>query len=166
MLDATPKAPPKHTNAFPTSNRLVVMTPTGPRKLCTNGIVKFPILYPGRFSTPNAFSSLLFPIFIRYPRIMYNTPAPNAIRANPNMVGSNSFPEKLEIKAAGKVIFNVIFDNTAKSPSLKKLTFLSTYPAIIIAIKHPARVKTSNIYYLHSYLKIIPIILIKKTSAK
>ena len=44
MLEATPKAPPKHTNAFPASNKLVVITPTGPRKLCTNGIVKLPIL--------------------------------------------------------------------------------------------------------------------------
>ena len=58
------------------------------------------------------------------------------------------FPEKLEIKAAGNVIFNVILDSTAKSPSLKKFTLRSTYPAIIIAIKQPARVNTSVIYNL------------------
>ena len=33
ILEATPKAPPKQINAFPASNKLVVITPTGPKKL-------------------------------------------------------------------------------------------------------------------------------------
>ena len=66
-----------------------------------------------------------------------------------NMDGSNCFPEKLEIKAAGNVIFKVILESTAKSPSLKKFTLRSTYPAIIIAIKQPALVNTSIINIPH-----------------
>ena len=48
------KEVPKHMQAFPVSKRLVVIMPTGPRKLWTNGIVKFPMLYPLIFNMAKA----------------------------------------------------------------------------------------------------------------
>ena len=72
------------------------------------------------------------------------------INANDNSAMSISFPAKLDTIAAGNVIFKTIFEITVKSPSLKKLIFLSTYPNMMIAIKHPARPKISCISSLFS----------------
>ena len=47
-------AVPRQIKPFPISNKHVVITPIGPKKLCTKGSAKQPILYPGRFRISKA----------------------------------------------------------------------------------------------------------------
>ena len=70
---------------------------------------------------------------------------------------SISFPPKLVMIAAGRVILRVIRDRIVKSDSLKKPIFFRKYPSMMMATKHPARVKISNIRYspyLRNFFKI------------
>ena len=105
-------APPRQIKEFPESNRLVATIPAGPRKLCTNGIVKFPILYPLIFKIENARSSFDFPALINHAVPIRITPPPSPRRLIRSMDGSKLIPEKLETIAAGSVIFSTILEMT------------------------------------------------------
>ena len=47
-IQAIAYVPPVHIIEFPVSKRLVTPTPSAPKKLCTNGRVKQPILYAAK----------------------------------------------------------------------------------------------------------------------
>ena len=107
-----PYVPPKQINAFPTSKILVAITPAGPRKLCTKGSVKFPMLKPGTQSTYKARCSALWPnVEMIAVRIM-RAPHPNPMSVRRSIDICRRFPVKLEIMVAGNVIFKTILDNT------------------------------------------------------
>ena len=108
IMPATLKLPPRQIAPLPTSNRLVVITPAGPRNPWANGSTKLLIFTPEVLITAKACASLPLRRLIRQPIPIRMIPYRNPTRIRISSDSSSSLPDRFVMIAAGSVMLITI----------------------------------------------------------